>query len=134
MAASRVSSCIAMAAAAAAASASVSTLSNRAYADGPFNFYPFSSSSSPSPSPEGDQTSKSKSDKKAQAEDSSRSSGFDPESLERGAKALREINSSPYSKQVFFLSLCCVWLPRKHGKMKRNFDQLRDHVYMPNEM
>lgn len=27
--------------------------------------------------------------------------GFDPESLERGAKALREINSSPYSKQVF---------------------------------
>ncbi|KAM3709550.1 hypothetical protein ACJW31_02G180400 [Castanea mollissima] len=100
MAASRVSSCIAMAAAAAA---SVSTLSNHAYADGPFNFYPFSSSSSSSPSPEGDQTSKSKSDKKAQAEDSSRSAGFDPESLERGAKALREINSSPYSKQVFQL-------------------------------
>ena len=101
MAPSRVSSCIAMAAAA----ASLSTLSNRAFADGPFNFYPFSSSSSSSsssPSPEGDQTSKSKSDKKAQAEDSSRSSGFDPESLERGAKALREINSSPYSKQVFF--------------------------------
>lgn len=97
MAASRVSSCAAMAAAA----ASLSTLSNRAYADGPFNFYPFSSSSSPSP--EGDQTSKSKSDKKAQAEDSSRSSGFDPESLERGAKALREINNSPYSKQVFQL-------------------------------
>ena len=130
MAASRVSSCIAMAAAA----ASLSTLSNRAYADGPFNFYPFSSSSSSSPSPEGDQTSKSKSDKKAQAEDSSRSSGFDPESLERGAKALREINNSPYSKQVFFFffllyfflynefdfSLCSVWLPRKHGKMKRN--------------
>ena len=130
MAPSRVSSCIAMAAAA----ASLSTLSNRAFADGPFNFYPFSSSSSSSsssPSPEGDQTSKSKSDKKAQAEDSSRSSGFDPESLERGAKALREINSSPYSKQVFFFffsflynefdfSLCFVWLPRKHGKMKRN--------------
>lgn len=33
--------------------------------------------------------------------DSSSSSGFDPESLERGAKALREINSSPYSKKVF---------------------------------
>ncbi|CAN6446700.1 unnamed protein product [Victoria cruziana] len=29
------------------------------------------------------------------------SSGFDPESLERGAKALREINSSPHAKQVF---------------------------------
>uniref|UniRef100_A0A1D1Z7H0 ATPase family AAA domain-containing protein 3-A n=1 Tax=Anthurium amnicola TaxID=1678845 RepID=A0A1D1Z7H0_9ARAE len=27
--------------------------------------------------------------------------GFDPEALERGAKALREINSSPHSKQVF---------------------------------
>ena len=108
MAPSRVSSCIAMAAAA----ASLSTLSNRAFADGPFNFYPFSSSSSssPSPSPEGDQTSKSKSDKKAQAEDSSRSSGFDPESLERGAKALREINSSPYSKQVFFFFFCHFYI------------------------
>ncbi|KAJ8439750.1 LOW QUALITY PROTEIN: hypothetical protein Cgig2_009574 [Carnegiea gigantea] len=30
-----------------------------------------------------------------------RTSGFDPESLERGAKALREINSSPHAKQVF---------------------------------
>ncbi|CAA7410456.1 unnamed protein product [Spirodela intermedia] len=27
--------------------------------------------------------------------------GFDPETLERGAKALREINSSPHAKQVF---------------------------------
>eukprot|EP00897_Mesotaenium_endlicherianum_P006693 jgi/Mesen1/6051/ME000308S05241 len=27
--------------------------------------------------------------------------GFDPEALERGAKALREINSSPYAKKVF---------------------------------
>jgi ATPase family AAA domain-containing protein 3A/B len=25
---------------------------------------------------------------------------FDPEALERGAKALREINASPYAKQV----------------------------------
>lgn len=33
------------------------------------------------------------------------SSGFDPESLERGAKALREINSSPHAKQVGLLSL-----------------------------
>ncbi|XP_002982368.2 ATPase family AAA domain-containing protein 3-B [Selaginella moellendorffii] len=29
--------------------------------------------------------------------------GFDPEALERGAKALREINSSPHSKKVFEL-------------------------------
>ena len=26
--------------------------------------------------------------------------GFDPEALERGAKALREINKSPYAKKV----------------------------------
>ncbi|GMY11514.1 ATPase family AAA domain-containing protein 3C-like [Fagus crenata] len=93
MVASRVSSCVAMAAAA----ASLSTLSNRAYADGPFRFYPFSSSSSSS---EGDQTSDAKSKAKPEAEDS-KGSGFDPESLERGAKALREINNSPNAKQVF---------------------------------
>lgn len=93
MVASRVSSCVAMAAAA----ASLSTLSNRAYADGPFRFYPFSSSSSSS---EGDQTSNAKSKAKPEAEDS-KASGFDPESLERGAKALREINNSPNAKQVF---------------------------------
>lgn len=29
---------------------------------------------------------------------------FDPEALERGAKALREINKSPYAKQVRKLS------------------------------
>jgi ATPase family AAA domain-containing protein 3A/B len=100
MVASRVSSCVAMAAAA----ASLSTLSNRAYADGPFRFYPFSSSSSSS---EGDQTSNAKSKAKPEAEDS-KASGFDPESLERGAKALREINNSPNAKQVF-LFLCALF-------------------------
>ncbi|KAA6424075.1 MAG: ATPase family AAA domain-containing 3-B-like [Trebouxia sp. A1-2] len=30
--------------------------------------------------------------------------GFDPEALERGAKALREINKSPYAKKVFELT------------------------------
>nr|POF05172.1 hypothetical protein CFP56_05772 [Quercus suber] len=92
MAASRVSSCIAMATTAAT---SLSRLSNRAYADGPL---------------------KSKSDKKAQAEDSSKSFGFDPESLERGAKALFGINNSPYSKQVFLrreASFFSVWFLRK---------------------
>lgn len=91
MAASRLSSCVALAAAA----ASLSTVSNRAYADGPFRFYPFSSSSSSSA--QGEQTSNPKSEG-----EESKGSGFDPESLERGAKALREINSSPHSKQVLF--------------------------------
>ncbi|KAG7994063.1 hypothetical protein I3843_01G037200 [Carya illinoinensis] len=94
MAASRLSSCVAMA----AAVASLSTLSDRAYADGPFRFFPFYSSSSSSP--QGEQNSNSKSEAKADAEES-KGSGFDPESLERGAKALREINSSPHAKQVF---------------------------------
>jgi ATPase family AAA domain-containing protein 3A/B len=31
---------------------------------------------------------------------SSSAAGFDPEALERGAKALREINKSPNAKQV----------------------------------
>ncbi|XP_041027062.1 ATPase family AAA domain-containing protein 3-like [Juglans microcarpa x Juglans regia] len=94
MAASRLSSCVAMA----AAVASLSTLSDRAYADSPFRFFPFYSSSSSSP--QGDQNSNSRSEAKADAEES-KGSGFDPESLERGAKALREINSSPHAKQVF---------------------------------
>lgn len=83
----------------AAAVASLSTLSDRAYADGPFRFFPFYSSSSSSP--QGEQNSNSKSEAKADAEES-KGSGFDPESLERGAKALREINSSPHAKQVLF--------------------------------
>ena len=31
---------------------------------------------------------------------------FDPEALERGAKALREINKSPYAKQVGVHTIC----------------------------
>ncbi|BBH07929.1 AAA-type ATPase family protein [Prunus dulcis] len=87
MAASKISSCIAMAVAAAA---SVPALSNRAYADSPFRFNPFSSSS-PSAAPT-DQSSNAKS-----------RVGMDPEALERAAKALRKINSSKYAKQVFDL-------------------------------
>lgn len=94
MAASRLSSLAALAAAAATA-ATCSTQSNRAYADGAFRFYPFSSSSQTPPEAD----SSSASDSTADVEDSR--GGFNPESLERGAKALREINSSPYSKQVF---------------------------------
>ena len=35
--------------------------------------------------------------------------GFDPEALERGAKALREINKSPYAKKVRFPLGLCGW-------------------------
>lgn len=100
MAAARISPCVAMAAAVAA----TSTLSNKAYADSPFRFPFFSSSSSSSnPSPQADQSSDTKSE--SQAADDPKKSGFDPEALEKGAKALREINSSPYAKQVFSLVL-----------------------------
>ncbi|KAJ8443683.1 hypothetical protein Cgig2_019665 [Carnegiea gigantea] len=64
-------------------------------------FYPFSSSRY---QPENVSKSENQLPPASQSsnEDSSdRSSGFDPESLERGAKALREINSSPNAKQVF---------------------------------
>ncbi|KAJ8550093.1 hypothetical protein K7X08_033800 [Anisodus acutangulus] len=61
------------------AAATSSTLPNRAYADAPFRLNEIPQTES--------------------SEDSK--GGFNPESLERGAKALREINSSPYHKQVF---------------------------------
>ncbi|XWS29290.1 hypothetical protein CRYUN_Cryun24cG0015800 [Craigia yunnanensis] len=99
MAAYRLSSCVALAATAAAAAAS--TLQNRAYADSPFWFPPFSSSSSSIPSgSQTEQSSNAKADAKEELEES-KGAGFDPEALERGAKALREINNSPYAKQVF---------------------------------
>ena len=88
MAASRL--CSAAAIAAAFTSASMSP--NRAYADSQFRF-PFFSSSSSTPS-------ESQTDQPSPETDERKGSGFDPESLERGAKALREINNSPHSKQV----------------------------------
>lgn len=38
--------------------------------------------------------------------------GFDPEALERGAKALREINKSPYAKKVWPLRLTLLTLEK----------------------
>ncbi|KAL1316430.1 hypothetical protein HN51_068623 [Arachis hypogaea] len=97
MAAARLTTCAAVA----AAVASMSSLSDRAaHADSSFRFPFFSSSPSNSPSPS-DPASDSKTEQPTP--DEPNKSGFDPESLERGAKALREINSSPYSKQVFDL-------------------------------
>ncbi|XVE87310.1 hypothetical protein DITRI_Ditri18aG0107300 [Diplodiscus trichospermus] len=98
MAASRLSSCVALAAAATAAAAST-----RAYADSPFRFPPFFSSSSSTPSDsQTEPSSNAKADAKAEP-DEPKGAGFDPEALERGAKALREINNSLYAKQVFDL-------------------------------
>ncbi|XP_022949773.1 ATPase family AAA domain-containing protein 3 [Cucurbita moschata] len=94
MAVSRLSACVAMAAAA----ASLPTIANHAYADSPFRFSPFSSSQVS----QEDKSSDDKSDAKPAVEEPSKS-GFDAEALERGAKALREINSSPNAKQVFEL-------------------------------
>ncbi|KAA3468528.1 ATPase family AAA domain-containing protein 3-B [Gossypium australe] len=110
----------------AAASASSSLLSqtnqNVAFADGPFNF-PLFSSSSPSSSPSGSPQSStgqlpsqpsaspaSTTDKESSGNVKARndnprtsSAGFDPEALERGAKALREISSSSNAKKAFEL-------------------------------
>lgn len=92
MAASRLSSLVA----AAAMAASYSAVNPAAYADSPFRFSPFSSSAPSSSAPPEAETSGP--DPHPAAEVSKRE--FDPESLERGAKALREINSSPHAKQV----------------------------------
>ncbi|KAF8008306.1 hypothetical protein BT93_K2092 [Corymbia citriodora subsp. variegata] len=99
MAASRLSSAIAVAAAA----ASLSTLSTRAYADAPFRFPSFYSSAPPPPPSQHaeDAPPDAASPAKPEPPEEPRGAGFDPEALERGAKALREINSSPYAKQVF---------------------------------
>lgn len=79
-------------AAATAATASFSALADLAYAESTFRFPYLSSPSPPAADSSAPTTPK-----------SSSSDGFDPESLERGAKALREINSSTYAKQVFEL-------------------------------
>ncbi|XP_055825157.1 uncharacterized protein LOC129893792 [Solanum dulcamara] len=81
-----------------------------AYADGSFNFSPFSTSSStnkapsaPTDVPQPPQTTAEAPEKPKVRNDNPRttSAGFDPEALERGAKALREINNSKSAKQVF---------------------------------
>ncbi|CAI0392280.1 unnamed protein product [Linum tenue] len=102
MSASRLSSSAAVAAAVAAA-ASVSTFHNKAYADGSW-FNPFkSSSSSPTPKQQPEQPPDVNSEVKQPEPDDPKGAGFDPDALERGAKALREINSSLLAKQVFDL-------------------------------
>ncbi|KAL8477081.1 hypothetical protein ACS0TY_029406 [Phlomoides rotata] len=97
MAASRLSSLVA---AAAAMTASYSAV-NPAYADSPFRFSPFSSSAPSSSAPPSEALPRETSGPDPHPADEVSKREFDPESLERGAKALREINSSPHAKQVF---------------------------------
>ncbi|GFZ15970.1 AAA-type ATPase family protein [Actinidia rufa] len=88
--------------------ASAALGADQAYADGPFNFSPFSSSS-PTPPQASSESSPTPQASPANPEpprvrnDNPRttSAGFDPEALERGVKALREISSSPHGKKVF---------------------------------
>ena len=66
-----------------------------ALADSSFRFNPFSSS----PSQQQQQAGQTANPKGAD---------FDPEALERGAKALLEINSSPHAKQVLIIFLISI--------------------------
>ncbi|KAK4362797.1 hypothetical protein RND71_018038 [Anisodus tanguticus] len=80
-----------------------------AYADGSFNFSPFSTPSTnkaapsaPVDVPHPPQQTAEAPEKPKVRNDNPRttSAGFDPEALERGAKALREIDKSKSAKQV----------------------------------
>ncbi|KAG6404965.1 hypothetical protein SASPL_132544 [Salvia splendens] len=97
MAASRLSS---LATAVAMAASCTAAANNLSYADSPFRFYPFSSSSPEPEAPPKDSSVQGEAPQPAPAVEVSKDS-FDPEALERGAKALREINNSPHAKQVF---------------------------------
>ncbi|XP_021714529.1 ATPase family AAA domain-containing protein 3-like isoform X1 [Chenopodium quinoa] len=96
----KLSTCATMATAAVAAGFSIS---NPSYAEGSSWFNPFSySRSSPENEPKSDdKTSPAPASNSADDESSGRSSGFDPDALERAAKALREMNSSSYSKDLY---------------------------------
>ncbi|KAJ8770767.1 hypothetical protein K2173_021414 [Erythroxylum novogranatense] len=99
MALSRFSPCATVAVAAAVASFSGQQIG--AYADGPFRFNSLFSSS-----PSADSSAPKQLDRSANPrpeEDEPKGAGMDPEALERGARALREINSSPNAKLVFDL-------------------------------
>ncbi|KAK1327246.1 hypothetical protein QJS10_CPA01g02974 [Acorus calamus] len=91
------------------ASASVAMSAETAYADGRFGFlFPSSSSSTPAAptaTPSGNASGEVEKEEPRPRNDNPRTTatGFDPEALERGAKALRELNKSPDAKKVFEL-------------------------------
>lgn len=112
-----------VAAVAATAIATAAMAVETAFSDSPFRLPSFSSSKSPSPAPQANSNpdttptpspspspspkeSSSNSEEKTKVRNDNprtTAAGFDPEALERGAKALREINSSSEAKKVFEL-------------------------------
>lgn len=76
---------------------------DHAHADGPFNFSQFSSSPvAQQPAPEPAKPQAQPAEPRARNDNSrTTSAGFDPEALERGVKALKEISSSSHAKKVF---------------------------------
>lgn len=83
------------------ASASLSQ-TNIAFADGPFNFSPFAVPSPPTPPPASSSDNEVPSSARVRSDNPRTSSaGFDPEALERGAKALKEISTSGHAKKAF---------------------------------
>ncbi|GAV86317.1 LOW QUALITY PROTEIN: AAA domain-containing protein/DUF3523 domain-containing protein, partial [Cephalotus follicularis] len=96
---------------AASASLAQSNSINVAFADGPFNFSPFSSPNAPQPGvpsnvPQSQPSTAVADEPPARVRNDNprtSSAGFDPEALERGAKALREISSSSHAKKAFEL-------------------------------
>lgn len=97
-----------------AAAASAGLTVDRAYADGPFKIPTFSSSSPPAagspppaqppqqgPTATGQSPASNEEVPKVRNDNPrTTAAGFDPEALERGAKALREINNSSHAKKV----------------------------------
>ncbi|KAL1324586.1 hypothetical protein HN51_034766 [Arachis hypogaea] len=89
-----------------AAAAGFSQSHTASYADGPFNF-PFTNlpQQPPQPPPPSDGKSPPEAPppppKVRNDHPRTTSAGFDPEALERGVKALKEISSSPHGKKVF---------------------------------
>ncbi|KAJ8455611.1 hypothetical protein OPV22_006287 [Ensete ventricosum] len=94
------------AAAAASVLASAIMAAEHVHADGAFNFFPFSSqpqSVAEGGGPPPDDVEKKEETRVRNDNPRTTAAGFDPEALERGARALREINSSSQAKKVFEL-------------------------------
>ncbi|KAF5450701.1 hypothetical protein F2P56_031030 [Juglans regia] len=91
-------------AAAATSSSTLSSQSHLAYADGSFKLSPISPPSSEKSQPSNPPAGNSESSSPSRVRNDNprtTSAGFDPEALERGAKALREITNSAHAKKVF---------------------------------
>ncbi|XP_043693519.1 ATPase family AAA domain-containing protein 3-B-like [Telopea speciosissima] len=84
--------------------ASASLAAEHAYADGAFNFPSFSSSPQPPPQAPPPEVPKDEPKHVRNYNPRTTAAGFDPEALERGAEALREISKSKDAKKAFELT------------------------------